>query len=331
LQSTQSENRKDDLRSGKARSRFDEDRNSLTTTPSKGPGENRTVAPAEPTTLRSRSTPTLSAKPDSQADRSPKFDDNQRGKSRGPGRSGTVSPSVVRGSDAASPPSPAATIAPKDTAPNSSLVVIGKRDATTRQPGGTSAKPAPQTRVAELEPRDMQVRTPTPEPAAPRSVERPKTTRNQFSQPTAPVTPPSQPSAPPSTYSRSPGPSSQGITRQEIPRATRSTEDRSFSRPSYSAPAPVQRPAAPSYSPPPSAPAPTPRYDRQPTFSPPSSYQQSAPRSAPAPSYSPPHSAPAPSYSPPASPPPSAAPAQRSQPTPPSQSDSGRGPRGRNQ
>jgi hypothetical protein len=202
LQTSRSENKRDDLQS-------------------------RTGAPAAPTTWKSRSIPTPSAKPDLQADRSPKVDDNQRGKSRGPG----VSPSVARGSDTASP---APSTTSKDTAPNSSLVVIGKRDAAPRQRGGTAATPAPQTRVAELEPRDTQFRTRTPTSDAPTSEGRPTPPRNQFSQPPQP-----QPSAPASTYSRSPSASSQSIPRQEIPRATRSTEDRSFSRPSYSAPAPV--------------------------------------------------------------------------------------------
>lgn len=214
---------------------------------------------------------------------------------------------------------PATPATAKQTTPSSSLVVIGKRAAAQTRNRSTSATPAPQTRLAEVEPRDTQVRSTTPAPAPQTPVTRPTPSRNQFSQPTVPHAP--QPQAPARTYNSSPG-ATQQIQRQEIPRSTRSFE----TRPSYSAPAPVQRQTAPSYSPPVSAPAPTPRYDRTPTYSPPSSYQQPAPRSAPAPSYSPPRSAPAPSYSPPAS----QAPASRAQPTPPSRSDSG-GPKGRNQ
>src|SRR6185436_5483542 len=104
-----------------------------------------------------------------------------------------------------------------------------------------------------------------------------------FSAPTAPNARQPQAIGPARNYAPSPG-ASQPIQRQEIPRATQNFE----TRPSYSAPAPIQRQTAPSYSPPPSAPAPTPRYDRSPTYSPPASSESSAPRSAPAPSYSPP-------------------------------------------
>lgn len=247
-------------------------------TVSKGLSENRTAAPVAPATVGSRPSPISKSVP---------------------------SPSV-------------APAAPVPSTPTPSLVIIGKKDAAQPQRRGLSTATAPQTRVAELEPRDTQGRTPTPSPMVPDSVARPTAPRNQFSPPTTLNTP--QPAAPASTYNRSPNTSPQGNTRQEIPRATRSTEDQSIPRPPYSAPAPVQRQAAPSYSPPVSTPSPAPRYDRSPAYSPPSIPQQSAPPAA-APS-----SAPAPSYSPPTSAP---APVQRAQPTPPSQS--GGGSRGRNQ
>jgi hypothetical protein len=249
-------------------------------------------APAAPATVGSRSsptpgnTPTPSPKSDPQPNRSRRTEDFQRGKDRGPGHSGTVAPLIIRGSDVASQPAPATSAPVKQTTPSSSLVVIGKRDAAQPRDRSTATTPAPQSRLAEVEPRDTQVRSTTPTPAPAR------------------------------TYNWSPG-ASQSSPRQEIPRATRSTEQRDYARPSYSAPAPVQRqpaPSVPSYS----APAPTPRYDRTPTFSPPpqAAPVMSAPRSAPAPSYSPPAPAPAP--------------APRAQPSQPSRSESG-GPKGRNQ
>jgi len=259
-------------------------------------------APTAPATVGSRSsptpgnTPTPSPKSDPQPNRSRRTDDFQRGKDRGPGHSGTVAPLIIRGSDVASQPTPATSAPVKQTTPSSSFVVIGKRGAAQPRDRSTATTPAPQTRLAEVEPRDTQVRSTTPTPA--------------------PQTP-----APARTYNWSPG-ASQSSPRQEIPRATRSTEQRDYARPSYSAPAPMQRqpaPSVPSYSPPVSAPAPAPRYDRTPTFSPPPQTAppvMSAPRSAPAPSYSPPASAPAS--------------APRAQPSPPSRSESG-GTKGRNQ
>jgi hypothetical protein len=243
--------------------------------------------------LTPRNAPAPSPKSDPQPNR--RTDDFQRGKDRGPGHSGTVAPLIIRGSDVASQPTPATSAPTKQTTPSSSLVVIGKRDAAQTRDRRPATTTAPQTRLAEVEPEDLQGRSTTPAPAPQTPVTRATPSRNQYP-----------------TYNWSPG-ASQSSPRQEIPRATRSPELRDYSRPAYSAPAPVQRqpaPSAPSYSPPVSAPAPAPRYDRTPTFAPPS--------------HSPP---PAPSYSPPASAP---APAPRSQPSPPSRSESG-GPKGRNQ
>jgi hypothetical protein len=315
------QNKRDELRPVKVRSTFEEDRTAAPSTARVAPAGGSAPAPAAPATGGSRSssipriTPAPSPKSDSQPNRSPGPADLQRGRDRGPGHSGTVAPLIIHGSDVASQPAPAAPA--KQTTPSRSLVVIGKRDAAPPRNPGRATSPAPQSRLAEVEPQDLQVQPTAPAPAPPTTVIRPTPSRNQFSQPTAPNAPQRQSPAPARTYNWPPG-ASPNPPRQEIQRSTRGFE----SPPSYSAPAPVQRQAAPSYSPPVSAPAPAPRYDRAPVFSAPS-----APRSAPAPSYSPPPSSPAPSYSPPA---PAPAPAPRAQPSPPSRSESG-GPKGRNQ
>jgi len=307
-------NNQEELRPAKVSSTFEEDRATAKPTTRFAPAGSSAAAPSAPASFVSRSSPTPrnaptpSPKSDPQPNRSPRTDDFQRGKDRGPDHSGTVAPLIIRGSDVASRPTPATSASVKQTTPSSSVVVIGKRDAA--QSRDRRPATAPQTRLAEVEPEDLQVRSTTPAPAPQTPVTRPTPSRNQFSQPTAPNAPQTQ--APARTYNWSPG-ASQSSPRQEIPRATRSPEPRDYDRPSYSAPAPVQRqpaPSVPSYSPPVSAPAPAPRYDRTPTFA--------------APSYSP---QPAPSYSPPASAP---APAPHAQPAQPSRSESG-GPKGRNQ